>query len=579
MRRRDAKLVLTGPDARHNVEAVTCTARGGNHAPPCVDKLHHGIADPARGAVLYEINRAIDLSGQNNRHVDLHRLARTRKYAHPWDRRLKLRALEPTIAAASFSSWPFLFAAELSVSIIPYPLLVDAVPEIISFLRIAFYASPDLRPEVRMSLSRLLQQIPSAESLFSGSAHAAGVERILHAVRSHLRMDVAFASEVTATETVIRFCDADGQAPFQAGAAFPVDEGYCKRILEGRLPPLIFDAATVPEVANLACTREMKIGAHISVPLILSDGSIFGTFCCFSFHPDYTLSARDVDMMRAFADLAAAQIEAEVTLSARQASVVEQISKVIERDNLTMVYQPIYSLDTDEVVGVEALARFPDQERRSPAKWFAEAAELGLGHSLELAACRAALRSLSRLPEDVYLAVNVSPGLVLRDQLAKLLEDVPPGRLVLEVTEHAIIKDFALFQQSLAPLRSHVRIAVDDAGAGYSGLRHILDVRPDIIKLDMSLTRSIDSDSARHALATAMIAFAREIGSQIVAEGVETAGELDALHRLGIHCAQGYFLQRPMPLAAISQLLNSRRVADSPAESGAVGRRRNSSAG
>jgi EAL domain-containing protein (putative c-di-GMP-specific phosphodiesterase class I) len=411
-----------------------------------------------------------------------------------------------------------------------------------------------------MPLARLLQQIAPAEALFSGSAHGAGVERILQAVRLHLRMDVAFASHVTATETVIRYCDAEEQAPFGAGDAFPVDEGYCKRILDGRIPPLILDAAALPEVADLACTKEMGIGAHISVPLVLSDGSVYGTFCCFSFQADYSLTARDVEMMRAFADLAAAQIEAELTLSSRQASVVEQISNVIERDNLTMVYQPIYSLATNEVIGVEALARFPDKERRGPAEWFAEAAELGLGQALELAALRAALGSQSQLPDDVYLAINASPELILGGQLSKLLKNVPTGRVVLEVTEHAIVQDIAGFQKALGPLRAKVRVAVDDAGAGYSGLRQILDVRPDIIKLDMSLTRNIDRDVARRALTTALIAFSRDIGCQIVAEGVETAGELETLKRLGTHCAQGYHLQRPKPLPALSQFLIARRL-------------------
>lgn len=413
-----------------------------------------------------------------------------------------------------------------------------------------------------MALARVLHESASPDPLYSGAAHTAGVERILQAVRSHLRMDVAFASHVTRSETLIRYCDAGEGAPFGAGDAFPVDDGFCKRILDGRIPSLIIDAAKVPEVAHLACTREMPIGTHISVPLVLSDGTVYGTFCCFSFQPDHSITERDLDMMRAFADLAAGQIEAELTLSSRQASVFEQISNVIERDNLTMVYQPIYDLATNGVVGVEALARFPDQKRRGPAEWFAEAAEFGLGQALELAACRAALRNLGQLPDDVYLAINASPQSIIGGGLARLLADIPDGRVVLELTEHAIIKDVASFQQALAPLRNKVRIAVDDAGAGYSGLRHILDIKPDIIKLDMSLTRNIDRDAARYALATAMIAFSRQIGSLIVAEGVQTAEELQALKRLGIDCAQGYYLQRPKPMLVLSQLLISRRLGE-----------------
>ena len=409
-----------------------------------------------------------------------------------------------------------------------------------------------------MQLAQLVNAVDLKE-LSSAQDGAANVDRILKAVRSHLHMDVAFASNVTSTETIIRYADTGEEAPFGAGDAFPVDDGYCKRILDGRLAPLIHDAATVPEVASLRCTKEMPIGAHLSVPLRLSDGTVYGTFCCFSYEPDYTLTQRDVEMMRAFADLAAGEIEAELTLSSHQARSVEQISNIISRDNMTMVFQPIHRLADNRVIGVEALSRFPDSELRGPDEWFAEAAEVGLGEDLELAAMRAALRCLKDLPEDIYLAINASPQVLLSGKLKDLLRDIPPGRVVLEVTEHAIIDDIALLRRALKPLRAKVKIAVDDAGAGYSGLCQILDICPDIIKLDRSLTSGINKDPARAALASALMMFGREIGSQIVAEGVEKAGELSTLKRLGIQCAQGYYLARPKPLAALRRSLIVRR--------------------
>lgn len=410
-----------------------------------------------------------------------------------------------------------------------------------------------------MSLVQLLDVIDCGEEA-SVSAVSANVDRILKAVRAHLGMDIAFASQVTSTQTIIRNAVVGEKALFEAGAAFPVEDGYCKRILDGRLPPLIHDAAAVPEVANLACTTEMPIGAHISVPLRLSDGSVYGTFCCFSFRPDYSLNDRDVEMMRAFADLAAGQIEAGLAHSAHEAATVERVSRVIERDNMTVVYQPIYDLSSNEVTGVECLARFPDSGERGPEEWFAEAADVGLGVDLELAAIRAALRGLQHLPSDLYLAINVSPDTLLSGGVARLLEEVPVGRLVLEVTEHAIIRDFVRFREVLEPLRDRVRIAIDDAGAGYSGLRHILDIRPDIIKLDMSLTRGIDKDPARTALASALITFAADIGSTIVAEGIETAAELATLKALGAHAGQGYHLQRPKPISALASFLIARKL-------------------
>ena len=410
-----------------------------------------------------------------------------------------------------------------------------------------------------MPLARLLDAFDCQDEVSVRGA-SANVDRILKAVRAHLGMDIAFASHVTSTQTIIRNSDAGEKAPFQAGDAFRVEDGYCKRILDGRLPPLIHDAAMVPEVADLPCTREMPIGSHLSVPLRLSDGSIYGTFCCFSFRPDHSLNERDVDIMRAFADLAAGQIEAGLALRAREAETVERVSRVIERDNLSVVYQPIYDLSSNEIAGVECLARFPDTGERGPDEWFAEAAELGLGVDLELTAVRAALRGLQQLPSNLYLAINLSPDTLLSGRVTRLLEEVPCGRLVLEVTEHAVIRDFVRFREALEPLRGRVRIAIDDAGAGYSGLRHILDIRPDIIKLDMSITRGIDKDPARSALARALITFAADIGSTIVAEGIETAAELTALKNLGAHAGQGYHLQHPKPISALASFLVARHM-------------------
>lgn len=410
-----------------------------------------------------------------------------------------------------------------------------------------------------MPIAQLLDVIDSGDKASVGAA-SGNVDRILKAVRAHLGMDIAFASQVTSTQTIIRNADVGEKSPFHAGDAFPVEDGYCKRILEGRLPPLIHDAAAVSEVADLACTREMPIGSHISVPLRLSDGSVYGTFCCFSFRPDHSLNDRDVEMMRAFADLAAGQIEAGMTHSARESETIDRVSRVIERGDLAVVYQPIYELSSNEVAGVECLARFADHAVRGPDEWFAEAAEVGLGVDLELTALQVALRALHHLPSSLYLAINVSPNTLLSGSVARLLEEVPVGRVVLEVTEHAIIQDFVRFRNVLEPLRGRVRIAVDDAGAGYSGLRHILDIRPDIIKLDMSLTRGIDKDPARTALARALIAFAADIGSTIVAEGIETAAELSTLKALGAHAGQGYHLQRPKPISALASFLVARRL-------------------
>jgi EAL domain-containing protein (putative c-di-GMP-specific phosphodiesterase class I) len=389
---------------------------------------------------------------------------------------------------------------------------------------------------------------------------AGGVDHMLATIRSHLGMDVAFTSHVADGEILI--CDADvgGDLPLKAGDRFPAEDSYCRRIIEGRIPFLIPDTAAVSEVASLPYTRDLPIGSHLSVPLRLSDGSIYGTFCCFSHLPNYSLNARDLQMMEAFAELAAAQIEARISREARVNEATAKIEQIIDQDVLTMAYQPIYKLASNEVVGVECLARFPDSQTRSPDTWFAEAADVGLGVKLEMLAVRAALRGMKYFPDDIYLAINVSPDLILNGQLASALEGVPPGRVLLEVTEHAVVADYVRLKRALRPLRKLARLAIDDAGAGYSGLRHILEMKPDIIKLDMSLTRGIDNDPARHALATALVTFANEVGSQIVAEGIETSQELQALEGLEVTFGQGYFLRKPMPISVAAQFLIAREL-------------------
>lgn len=223
------------------------------------------------------------------------------------------------------------------------------------------------------------------------------------------------------------------------------------------------------------------------------------------------------------------------------------------RRGLSMVYQPIVSLKSGVIMGVEALARFASAPQRSPDRWFAEATEIGLGKELQLKAVSIALEALDVLPEDMYVSVNVDPTTASAPELAEVVARWPAERVVIELTEHAPAGDYPSLREALhAFRRSGVRIAVDDAGAGFASLRHILELSPDIIKLDISIVRDIDSEPHQRALASALVAFAREIGTDLIAEGVETAGEAFTLDLLGIALIQGYFIARP---GSISDLL------------------------
>jgi EAL domain-containing protein (putative c-di-GMP-specific phosphodiesterase class I) len=218
-----------------------------------------------------------------------------------------------------------------------------------------------------------------------------------------------------------------------------------------------------------------------------------------------------------------------------------------------LVYQPIVHLDSGIIAGVEALCRFSDG--RSPEHWFQECEHLDLAASLDLAIIERALADIPRLP-DGYLSINLSPSTLRDPRLAQLLRapGVPTNRIVVEVTEHARVNDYLEAQRVLGALRKGgIRVAVDDAGSGYASLRHILELRPDIIKMDLSITRDIDTDPARRALATALVIFAGEVGAVVVAEGAETESELSALQAAGIDRAQGFAIAaaQSLPLAPI----------------------------
>ena len=171
---------------------------------------------------------------------------------------------------------------------------------------------------------------------------------------------------------------------------------------------------------------------------------------------------------------------------------------------------------------------------------------MGLGVELELVAIRLALEQLGRLPESCYMSINASPETANSPGLAEALTNLPLDRIVLEVTEHDAVTDYEALLESLRDLRSRgLRLAVDDMGSGYANLRHILQLAPDIIKLDVELTRGIDQDTPRRALAASFASFAAEIGAKIVAEGVETETEFNTLKDLGIQLGQGYYMARP----------------------------------
>jgi EAL domain-containing protein (putative c-di-GMP-specific phosphodiesterase class I) len=395
---------------------------------------------------------------------------------------------------------------------------------------------------------------------------AASVRGMLRAIRTHLGMDVAFLSQFTDGRRVFRSVDsALAEPPVREGASDPIEESFCGMVIDGRLPELIQNANDLPAARALDVTAALPVGAHLSVPVRLADGTTYGTFCCFSLGPDDSLTDRDVALMRVFADMAAEQIDREIAEAREEREARERITAAVRDGCMAMVYQPVIDLRDHEVMGFEALTRFTGRPRRTPDVWFAEAAAIGAGLEPEVVAAAKGLHALEHLPSHHFLSVNVSPETILSDELGRVLAQWPTDRIVLEITEHAAVLEYAALQGALARLRtSGVRIAIDDAGAGHASFRHVVHLAPDIIKLDMGITRHIDADRSRRALAAALVGFARETGAQIVAEGVETHGELTVLQELGVDAAQGYLLGQPMTCARAVAFTASRSRQGTP---------------
>ncbi|HEX8453068.1 MAG TPA: EAL domain-containing protein [Longimicrobium sp.] len=380
------------------------------------------------------------------------------------------------------------------------------------------------------------------------SAVQAIARRYLKVARNALAMDVVWLAERTGSDQILHAVDGDpGPFGISEGSVIPWPISYCSRALDGTLPSVIPDARAHPDAAALAITERLGIGSYASAPVHLPDGTLFGMVCCLGRGANPQLGPGDGRLLDALAaslgeDLARAAIPRPARISRGD------VERAIAGQGVATVLQPIVGLADMRMVGAEALTRF-EGPGGSPDVWFARAAELGLGVELEIATILSALALLPAIPAEVYLSVNVSPGTVSSPALREALAAVDARRVVLEITEHSSVTHYDELVRDLDELRGlGARVAVDDAGAGYASFRHILALRPHTIKLDRDMVCGIDEDRAREVLVGALASFADSLGATVVAEGVETAGELDTLVRLGITCGQGYYLARPAPL-------------------------------
>ncbi len=218
-------------------------------------------------------------------------------------------------------------------------------------------------------------------------------------------------------------------------------------------------------------------------------------------------------------------------------------------EGLSSAFQPIVDVARGVAVGYEALARFDHQSEHHPAAWFAAAHEHGRRPELEAAALRSGLGAREALPPNCFLSINLSPDLLTHERVRAVWQEHRDlTGVVVELTERAPIESYNALADDLAALRgAGAVLAVDDAGAGYAGLLHLLKLRPSIIKLDRQLVCDLDLDEAKRALIEMLGTFCGRIDASLLAEGIEREGELAAVATLGVPLAQGYLLGRPGP--------------------------------
>lgn len=371
------------------------------------------------------------------------------------------------------------------------------------------------------------------------------IDHLLTVARDRLGMELSWMSSFS--DGMQNFDRVSGDVDafdIRVGDSLPLAGSYCLRVNDGRLPNIIADTSCNPITAPLDVTTAAGLGSYIGVP-ITTDGRIAGMLCCVSRGTSHHLSDDDTRTLRLIAQLIGEILIRESPRRRRDRQILDRVTATIATGAMQSVFQPIVEVKTGEVIGVEALTRFSEAPSR-PDVWFAEAASVGIGVELEIAAIDSALRRLPELPQTHFMTLNASPSTINDPRLIEILSGSEPTRCVVEVTEHATVDDYETLGRSLRSLRDiGVRIAVDDVGAGFASLAHVLELQPTILKIDRSIVKGIHSDTARQALAQAIMGVAERLDATVIAEGIEVSAELDALAALGVHHAQGFLLGHP----------------------------------
>ncbi len=387
----------------------------------------------------------------------------------------------------------------------------------------------------------------SAAAQPHASAAREEIGDMIEALRARLDMDVAFVSrQIGTTHRIFTHVAARGASPLSSGDHNTNDNSLCWLVIQGKLPERVTDTSQYEAAACLPITDAANVRAHFSVPMRRRDGRIHGSLCCFSYRPRPDIEERDMQMIRSVAAIVSDQIEGRIELEERGEDAAQEIARLIWDDGLTIIHQPIYDLTDWHLIGHECLMRNKANPSQSPRDLFEQARASGKTLELELHVARKALATLDPAFPERFVAIKVSPATLASEALAQLIPEGLAARLVIELNEPDRAEQHAAVKAAIQRLKERAWVAVNSAEAGFSGLQSLVDLEPDILKIGREFLAGVAKDPSRRALVKAVVQFAAETGVTLIAQGVETREDLQALRELGVRFAEGYILGKPL---------------------------------
>ncbi len=370
---------------------------------------------------------------------------------------------------------------------------------------------------------------------------------MIEALRAHLDMDVAFVSrQVGGTHRIFTHVAARGVAPLASGDLNPNENSLCWLVIQGKLPERVTDTSHYEAAACLPITDAINVRAHFSVPMRRRNGEIHGSLCCFSYRPRPDIAERDMQMIRSLAAIVSDQIESRIELEERGEDAAAQIARMIVDDALTVIHQPIYDLTAWHLIGHECLMRHKANPEVSQQELLDQAQAAGRTLELELHIARKALATLDPAHPERFIAINVSPETLASPALGQVIPEGLASRLVIELNQQDTAAGSDQVRAAIEVLKERAWVAVSANGAGFAGLQALVDLGPDIVKISPDFLAGVAADASRRALVKALVQFAADTGVTLIAQGVDTREDLQALRELGVRFAQGDVLGKPV---------------------------------